>query len=237
MGIDGVTPGSCNVSIRYEPIYNVGKVRIGIKNVWHVSGWLMSQIGPADLDSQINLMMAAFSVNGLDLVLFMPDGQTPSQQALYNVNTLGGTRVTLAPTFPTGKGAEYVTYRSFEFEVEAEVPDVGSLLSLASFQETLDFYGGGPIIGWLEPAVGSPQQQTFKEQTVFGCNQDGKIVGYQSYPVPPAPIWPGYLLKAPRFKPETPERIGDAYKNYPVSYHYEFASDAPLIGIPNLWPI
>src|SRR5215469_7427108 len=102
------SPGECNISIERHTIENEAKVPIAVLETWTITGLLTSQIGPSDIDQQIAALTAAYSLEDQDLVLYLPDGVTPSATKLLSASTLGGTRVTQRPSFPGGRPAERV---------------------------------------------------------------------------------------------------------------------------------
>lgn len=237
-------PGECNISIDRNAIENDAKVPVAIMETWTIQGLLTSQVGSGDIDTQIAALSAAYSQEGQDLVLYLPDGATPSSTVLMNASTLGGTRVTQRPSFPGGRPAERIGFCSYTIKVEAELPIVSGK-TLMNYHESLKFRGGVPVIGWLEPAVGLPVQQTWKQFSTFKATQEGNATGYDFLPAIGfdlgIPIWPAAMLpdKA-ELNYESPDRQGDvnnlAYKNYKCSWHYEFESLTPLLGIPTPWP-
>lgn len=235
--------GECRISIDRATLENAAHVPIAVHEAWSIEGMLVSQAAnPAtDMDAQISSLMAAYSSNGGDLILYMPDGVTPSSSALISSKTLGGTRVTQQPSFVPQGGAERICFTHFSLKVEAELPVVSNLI-LTEYHESLKLTGGVPAIGWLEPAVGPPVQQIWKQFTTFKAIQDGSAVGYQTQPLlgvaVGVPLFP--IATKPQMTSldaESPERIGGAYKNFKVTWHYEFESDTPLVGQPTPWPL
>ena len=177
----------------------------------------------------------AFSSNGKDLKLLLANG-TPSHHVLLNSQTIGGTRITKRPSYPEGKGYQYGTFRTVDFEVAALVP-VSNRSSLTSFIETLSTEGGGPRYGHLEPLTGSPIKQLLKRNTIWRAVQQGSAVGRDGWPQPPAPLWPDALVDPQGFgiQKQSPSRIGDSWVNYQVSWTYLFEAASRRIGNPNFW--
>lgn len=227
--------GTVKLSIERTPVFNEGQQQMAIREAWRMRGLLYSQNGgPADIDAQIAALMDAYATGGKDLILYMPDGSTPTATRLRNVDTLGGTRVTQLVSFPTTEGVERVNLANYEVTVEGEFP-LSQDFILVSFKERLSFNGGGPIIGWLKPSVGQPVQQLVREQDTFRVIQSGSSVGYLAYPEPALPIWPAFLTKAPDIDYDSPEKMGDGQYRFGVVWKYEFEADIPLIGVPNSW--
>jgi hypothetical protein len=230
--------GECNVSIDRTVVENEAKVPLAVLETWTIQGMLTSQAGVDDINAQIAALMDAYSLDDQDLILYLPDG-TPSASQLLSVNTLGGTRVPQQPSFPGGKPAERVSFCTYTVKVVGELP-VG-LPGLVNYHESLKFRGGVPVIGWLEPAVGLPVQQLWKQLSTNKVTQEGSATGYLGVPLIGVeigvPIWPAAMLPdKTEIDVEAPDRQGDAYKNYKVTWHYEFESITPLIGTPTPWP-
>ncbi len=229
------SPGSVKLSIDREPVLNAGQVQVAIKESWRIQGMLYSQDGGAtDINSQISALMAAYASGDKDLVLTMPDGATPTATRLLTSQALGGTRVVKLPSFPDTSGVERVNKATYEIIVEGEFPLSADFI-LLNFSEKLIGNGGGPIIGWLKPAVGSPVPQIIRQQDTYRVTQSGFAEGYLSYSPVPLPIWPGFLTKSPDIEYASPDKFGDGKRRFGVTWKYEFEADIPLIGAPNSW--
>ncbi len=237
--------GECKIGIERSAVENEAEVPIATKEVWTIDGMLVPTLGAADpaadLDAQITALQAAYSTDGQDLILHLPDGSN-SSSTLLAANTLGGTRVTRFPSWPTNEGAERVTMAHFNITVEAEVALNPAMPILMAYKESLKFSGGLPVIGWIKPAVGLPVQQLWKQFDTFRVVQDGSATGYLFEPLIGVqvgiPIWPAAILpQMTSIDYESPERIGDVYKGYKVSWHYEFENVLPLLGVPTPWPL
>jgi hypothetical protein len=234
-------PGECNISIDRTAIENAAKVPIAWLETWTIQGLLTSQIGYADIDAQIAGLIAAYSLERQDLVLYLPDGLTPSSTVLRSANTLGGTRVTQRPSFPGGRPAERIGFCGYTIKVEAEVPVITSN-TLVEYHESIKMRGGTPVVGYLEPAVGIPVPQTWKQTSTYKVTQEGNATGYNWAPVigqdVGIPIWPAAILpQQTEINYEAPDRQVTAYKNYKATWHYEFESVTALIGTPTPWPL
>lgn len=232
--------GGCAVNIDRTAIENAARVPIAVQETWTINGMLTSLIGPTDLDSQIAALIEAYETNGSDLILYMPDGVTPSTAQLLSANCLGGTRILQHPSLPTTQGAERVTFAHFTIKITGEKPIDPNGFVLVDYHESLKFRGGVPIVGYLEPAVGLPQPQLFKQQSSYKATQEGNATGYGFQPTIGVdvgiPIWPANVVGEPEFDFDSPERQGSNYKNFKVTWHYEFQSVTPLIGTPTPWP-
>lgn len=224
------------IAIQKTTVENDARQPLAIRETWTLNGMLMSRTGqPSELTQRIAALQSAFAVNGRDLVLYLADGVTPSAHALRSLATIGGVRVTQPPSFPDGSGAQYATFRTFTATLEADVPVVDAANKLISFSETLEFSGGGPVYGFLEPLADQPVKQMLKRNSAFAATQSGQAVGYLAYPQPPSPIWPESQLTLPDVRLTSPKRSGESFMEYGVSWSYRFMSATPLDGVPTAW--
>jgi hypothetical protein len=202
---------------------------------WDFQGMIINQSGSTtDMAASIAALEAAF-VDNVDIALLLPDGSTSSSHRIVSANTLDGVRVIQPPSFPDGTGSEYITHRSWTAAIEAIIPLSVVETALLSFVETVQFSGGGPRDGYLEPLVGRPIRQRLKQNTVYRATQQGQAVGLEAYPLIPQPIWPLAQIKAREYAADSPRRYGNDFREYPISWLYEFESAYPLLGRPHLW--
>lgn len=227
------------VTINRVPEVNDAGVQWAYTERWTLRGRLplpRNRTNSYGLTPLIQQLEAAYSVDGKDLVLLMPDGATPSAHTLLNKNTLGGTRIAQPISFPDGKGANYVNARTYEVVIEGLVPITSGLSSyLVSFTETLEFSGGGPEFGHLRPRIGLPVKQLLTESLPYRVIQFGSAVGMYGYPTIPSSLWPFALLRYPVISRGSPKRMGNDYWKYPVSWRYEHEHYRRLYGTPNKW--
>lgn len=205
---------------------------------WEING-LLQAASPAEMSERIDALEAAYASGGQDLVLYLPDGSTASSHRLVNSQTLGGVRVVRPPNYPQGRGSEYATIRTFTVALEAELPVLPLDTALVSYRETLEFRGGGPRFGHLEPLVGLPIKQVLRRHTIFRATQRGEAVGWVAYPTPPLALWPAALVESGTLRATSPRRRGSgealAYTDFPITWSYQFESALPLYGTPNVW--
>ena len=186
------------------------------------------------LTAAVETFENALSNNYRDFGLYLPDGSTLTHMKLFDNGSVGGTRV-LSLAYPEGAGAEYVLQRKFTAVIEAEYedPNFAATGGLVAYQETLQFpRNGWPTIVWQELVSGPPQAQTVTEQTTHVATQKGSATGYRSYPIPNAPLWPTYRTHHGRPQYDSPERYGNDYINWPISWEYRFERDYPFVATP-----
>jgi hypothetical protein len=236
--------GQPKVSFLADAIMNQGEVVVGYKVRVDIMGLIVTQSpnAQADISAQIAAIKAAYSKPNQNVILYLADGVTPSQNVLLANQTLGGIRVTRAPSFPEGGTVEYATIRTFSVALEAEVPAAGPNV-LWSFKEKLSFVGsGGPIWDIAQPIAGPGIPQIIKLSSPCQAIQRGEAVGYLDYWGPRwnAPKWPLAELQYLReIDMDGPRRIGQSYKEFPTTWTYHFKSVLPLAGTATatLWPL
>ena len=231
--------GWAAVHLARKPELNEAQQQLAIIETVTISGMLLAASPPALLQ-QIALFERAFAQQNQDLLLKLSDGSQEAY-ALRNRECVGGTRVTTPPSYPEGKGTEFVNRRSFQVVVEGAIPTPGAFGFLRSFSETLSFTGnGGPLIGHLEPLTGSPIKLQARERTLFRATQSGSAVGYLAYPTARFPLWPSAVL-ADKMQVSyvSPKRTGNdgaqTYQDFAVTWSYQFESAEPLGGRPGIW--
>lgn len=235
--------GQPKVSFVADAIKNEGEVVVAYAARVDIAGMVIG-VGSdpqQSIGQQIQQIQQAYATPNKDVVLYLSDGATPSQNVLRVSDTLGGIRVVRSPSFPEGGGAEYATYRTFTVGLEAELPAVGAT-ALWSFRESLTFQGGGRVWDISQPIFGDGIEQTVKQKSPYTAIQTGEAVGYRDYwsKMWPGPLWPANEQEFLREElMDGPRRIGTAYKLFPTRWTYRFKSVQRLKGTatPNLWPL
>lgn len=222
----------CTVLIEVEPQFDERDKRCSMRRRWTIRGELTGATQAA-LTTAIADLETAYAQDGLDLLLFLSDGTTPSAHGLVSAQSLGGTRVVKGPSFPKGDGADYVTYRAYEIVVEADFPVTSE--NLISWTETLSSRGVAGAERWLYlPTLNGPwQRQTVNEQTSTKVIQRGTAVGQFSYPAISPPMWSANEhIDERELDLKMPTRKGPHLTLYEVSWAYHFESMTPLTGTP-----
>jgi hypothetical protein len=232
--VNGMAIGS-----RIQNMPNKAQITLKRKVIMSVSGSLLATLGTSfpqqDLTAQTILLTQALSNNYFDLVLRNDDGSL-SATILLNAGSLTGVVITEGPDFPGKPGdADYATQRRFSFTAMAEYVNIKAQTALENFSESLDFSGGLPLYVMCRAVNGLPQRQQTYAFTEFCCTQSGSAVGLLAFPTPPGPKFPSCLKEAPRIKRSGPERVGNTFQNYGISWTYVFESVTPMVGAPTLW--
>lgn len=210
------------------------KTIYGFNEEWTLDGLLISMTGSeSDLKSQIAALQAAYTYGGYDLYVLGVDGRTRTTDQLISSETFSGIQIKVFPSFPEGKGAEYVNYRHYQIVLSADRSILPGVNFYVSFEEKVSFSGGGKQYGFLYPKYGSPIRQGLKRYTSYKATQQGSAVGFIARPAAPPPIWPGALLVAPDKTYSSPIFQGRNFAEYGISWKYEFESVTRLVGFPH----
>jgi hypothetical protein len=215
--------GECAVSIFRDTEFSPDGVPFFRHNRWNIDGRLHAADSTA-LTTALAELVAAYSQHGQDLYLNYDDHST--LHYLLSSETIGGTRVVSGPSFPEGRGPEGGTYRNYSIAVEgtSQISNAGVL----TWQETISWFGGGPLYVFLQTANGLPQKQLGAQSTPYEAEQSGSAVGFGSYPAIPAPIYPNDLEVNPAIMKGTPRRRGRSggiqFVEFPISWSYKFKS-------------
>lgn len=190
----------------------------------------------ADLKAKINTINSLFAVDGGDLILWHNDGTTVSSHVLQSATSLTGVMIESGPSFQNGSGPEYATERTYTVTLSAKYP-VTDLDPYLAFSESLRIVGtGGPRRVGVELLTGLPQIQIVNQRTLMYATQAGAAVGYSGYPPYPGPI--PVLAPYEQFDkrsetPQSPQWMGNAFRNYGISWAYEYMATNLPAALPN----
>lgn len=176
------------LTIERRTLFSDSGLPRAVRHRWLIEGRLRADTQAA-LTAAIRHLEAAYARHNQNAVLYLGDGVTPTAHQLISAQTLGGVRVARPPSFPTGRGLEYSTFRNYTIELEADVALAGTN-DTQEFSESLSFSGGGPRWAYLPTLAGPPVRQQLQQQTPYRVVQSGRAVGQRAYPPPANPIWP-----------------------------------------------
>lgn len=220
----------CSLAISRQGIFERG-ICTKIKETWTIDG-IINITGSqtiADITTRIYEIENAYLVNGLDVSL----GGTAHY--LQSSRCLGGTRVVNPPQFPKGDGTEYATVRTFSITIEGDILLPAGLTGLTEWKETLEFSGGGARWVIIETRRGAGERQQVSEQVPYRVRQSGSAIGITAWPTVPAPLFPAAEHVERRVLVRmTPERVGNDFTAWPVTWNYEFESISALSGVPTV---
>lgn len=219
------------VTLRIETL--LSERGIPYAQVWMASvrGYLSGN-GQAENTIAATTLQDVLRVPYKDFILRHADG-TPSHVTMRNAASITGV-IAQGPNFPDARGAEFATYRRYEFTVRAEYPITPGANAILAWTETISITGnGGPRFVVKHAIVGPPQRQQISQATVVHATQQGRSVGYINYIAVPPPIWPDAELPERRVvTPTSPKMRGRGFQDFAVSWAYQFESAVPLGGLP-----
>lgn len=196
---------------------------------WNIRGILHGDT-QAELLANVALLEAAYQFkDGYDLVLYEDDQSTVFHQ-LPSSTALGGTRVTQPPKYPSSEGNEAGNFRTYEIQVQADY--VNSNNNILDWQDELRVEQGGPRRVFLPTLVGPAQAQITQQQMTHRATQTGRAVGMFDYPPAAPPSFPSALLYPVVITRAAPRRVGNQFRDFVVSWQYQFESISPLNGLP-----
>jgi len=216
------------LSISQRPTFNEVGLRSGYVASWTISGILHGTDG-ADVRAKLLALEAAYGSDGYDLVLYASDGVTVRHE-MRNAGSRQGVRI-LSLDYPQGDGAEYVTYRSYTIQAEAEY---NQDLGIYSISESYSFGGGGQQKVVIPTLYGLPVEQLVRQYTPYTCQQQGQAIGISTWPTAPAPAFPSAEHRdRRRITYNRPTKFGrNGNQLYQVSWSYEFESPSQLFALP-----
>jgi hypothetical protein len=214
------------------PNFNAAQQQWSYVERWDLEVWLLN---PTGSQTMIANAEKAFQKNGVDVILYQPDGKTKSAHQMLSRNSFGGTQIVQRPQYEDAKGAEHVTYRTFQAAIAATFLVENPNTLLKDFTEEISFAGGGPRFGHLEPLIGLPVKQLRKQNTIYRATQSGHATGIIGFPTIPFPVFPDALIEAPDVVKAGPVRIGGAFTDFMISWSYRYEAAFPLFGNPTPW--
>jgi hypothetical protein len=190
------------------------------------------------LMSQAANMQLAYSIGGQTLV-FLDNNGLPTTWFLNSATAIGGVMVTNPVSYGEVKGAEGTLYMYCTFGLTADYL-VNNGNNYVVFHETVSFSdnNGNPLTVERVPVYGPPVIQQVTQSSFYYATQQGELWQSQPGPQPMSPIWPSNLRGTPNSRRSAllpPKAIrGNAYR-YGVNWCYEFVSQYPLVGYPNVY--
>lgn len=225
--------GACEVTLDIQTQMNGRGVPFSLAKRMNVRGFLAGDTTAA-VDAKCDLLEAALAAPYRDLIVYT-DASAATHLALYNQGSTTGVVVS-GLRYPVGRGADLVTYRTFEFHATAEYPIGSGRGVLMAFQETISVSGtGGPRFILKDALLGPPQRQIVQQRSRVRASQQGQAEGYLEYPTEPPPLWPQDEHVELRQVNRTGGRFrGKTWQGFTVSWSYQFESAALLTGQPTL---
>lgn len=218
-----------------QAVYGPAGRRQFEKQVWTITGVLISNVSEADLTSKMSALETAYSTNGGNLVLY-GNGGTATAHQLFSAGTLNGVQVKGIQWLPGnpgiwGMGTEYVNKRSYRIMVEAERPWADD--NLVFYQSSVAATGTcGPRTVYIRSLTGLPQAQTPQLHTTQMVVQSGMSIGLTSSIAADAPLYPLYeQFDKRKMIYGSAQRLGvNISTHYPTRWMYFFESPIPLVA-------
>jgi hypothetical protein len=226
---------SCEWTHEKQTLISPGGVPYEEQNVVDVFAQLVIDGGQATIANTMSVFERALRVPGLDLVLHRDDGGVAL--ALSAASSTGGTNVRRFSYPQGGGGFEWVSGRTFRFQVTASYPLVVGARVLLAFKERVSAEGnGGPRPGAVVPVNAPAVIQTLTQFTECYCTQSGFAVGLAAYPTPPAPLFRQAPLSV-QVGYDSAEAEGLSRRAWRVDWTYRWVGNKPFLGaLPNQWP-
>jgi hypothetical protein len=148
------------------------------------------EVTQSNLTSALQAMADAYSMDYQNFGLYQ-DGGGATQHTVLNIDTFGGTKVVVPPSFMNGPWTgriEYLNRRMYYLVLRAEFR-TGS--GLYSWNERITIKGtGGPLWRYSPREMGEPQGQVLQTATSFWYVQEGENVGRMDWEPPADPLYP-----------------------------------------------
>jgi hypothetical protein len=229
--------GTAGFTFSTEIVENDQGLPIRIDYDVNIEGKLLNpSANPRDLDHKIATLEAAYSVRGQDFGIIHKDGR-PTKAYWRNSDTISGIRANFYAG-PNYRGAEYVTYRSFQLRVKFSMIPAATVI-YQRFTETLQISGGGPTFDVLEVPFGEGIRHRTRTHSKCTATQSGSAVTRFRFPEIPPPIWPQALAKAFPDETGTIRPKGGRANNRltldecELSWRYEYVWPTRLVGVPH----
>lgn len=184
----------------------------------------------ADLTTKINALTAALMATGDSVGLYQTGVATPSSHHLDAGTSQGGVKL-LDLTWAPAEGSEYGNHRTFNAIFQAEYEN-GSFPGLIAWQESYTYSGGGPNIELFIPITGSAIEQQTSASIGYQATQSGTAIGFTARPSAPTPLFPTKKLPTSSITNIAPQLIGGNFRNFGISWNYQFLSSTSLAGVP-----
>jgi len=222
--------GQVELAISKRVKRNARGFRESVTHTWSLKG-MVEGTTQAGITSAIAALETAFGADGRDITLFQDDAAV--SQRLLSRDCMGGTQVQ-SLSWPNGRGAEGVTFRTFEIVVEGEVivTDNSEGSKIWDWQQKLSISGGGPRVVFAQPIRGKPVKYITAERTTFKATQSGSATGRFEYPPFPPALFPRDIVGDPVRERTFPTEQGTDKSSFAIAWSYQFESADPLAGKP-----
>jgi hypothetical protein len=165
--------------------------------VMTVQGELSCNHPTLSISQQLDALIAAYSVDGKDLVLYTDANVATQHKITSSMGTIiDGPRVTKFD-FPVGDFGEYVSHRTYFIEVYAQYRYYDTndpWPGIVRYQESIRYIGnGGPAVVLVPDQSGNEIQRQLWPSTPITMLQSGESIGQGGYALPLPAVEPLYL--------------------------------------------
>jgi len=226
------------VSISRVGEFNDAGVAYANRVVWRIQGRLEGDTQAA-ITTNINALEDAYNKQNQDISLQFDDG-TNTAHAITIKDTLDGIRVSAAPSYPIGEGAEYATFRNYTIVVEALVKTSQLNSALVTWTETVSTSGGNPRDVVIETLNTLPIIQRTANATAFIVTQQGRAVGLDGWPEFPTFVLANAAILRNGRSRRSPRDVLVGSRRYrsfwEVTWNYVFADVRIQAALPHRRP-
>lgn len=230
------TRGRTAFGVRRVPAQDRGGNVIGYDEIWDINGSIYEPTGDwRTLKNSLANLEIAYARGGKDALLTF-NGQQLTHHALFNSQCVGGTKIIQPLQFLTSSGPQNISLRDFSVSVGGRITLVPNNY-VVDFSESITYDGGGPEYDLMRTRNTKAVKILKTQYLEYTAVQEGRAVGFRSYPSPPRPLWPQHLMKPQAFQGsfEYGEPFGVDLINKPVTWRYEYKSTEPFVGLPSYW--
>lgn len=174
------------VSINRTGLQNDEGIIWAIQETWQINGRLEGDTQAALTDA-IRALESAYSKSVSKVSLQFADTGADTAHVLTLTNAISPIQVIQPPSYPTGLGAEYSTFRNYQIVIQG-VNQVGNLLQsgLIDWTETIATTGGYPRDVLVTTLNTAPIRQRVAQATPTIVTQQGSAAAWTGWPIPPS---------------------------------------------------
>lgn len=227
-------------SIRRQSEFTDAGVAYAVRESWTIQGRIDADSTGA-ITTAINNLESAYAKQNQNIALSFDDGTSTAHGINVN-NTVDGIRVQLQPSYPTGEGAEYANFRTYNLAVEALVKLNAAHDELLFWEQTIETSGGHPRDVLVETFNSVPVRQRVAESTIYFVTQSGRAVGLTTWPPASLPVvsdLDGVILRK-SVRRRSPREIwvggGLQRSMFEVTWNYVFGLQQEIGVLPGTRP-
>lgn len=191
---------------------------------YDISGELCVDTGQYDVNTRLQQIVNAFSVDGRDVGLRHDNGDATTHFLFNNIpQNLSGNQV-YYKRFPDTRDGEFVSGRKFEIGVGAELLDFNS--EILAYQDSITRRSNaGPVWRWRRNQTLGFYPELIVPNTMQRMVQSGYAIGATTYPSPPIPFYspPFELNHLRQVRQVGPDRMPQGFTGFKTTWTYIYA--------------